>query len=188
MKTLLAVSALLGAAVCLADDKDKKHRDDARQRSELHQAVDAAKISFYDAIAVAQKEVGDGRITEVELEWKDGAPRFEVEMLVGDSWKEVQIDATNGKVQKVVDDLTPDDSTDTQDPAEARRGLDEAKQTINQAIDIAVREYKDSKLIEVDLERRDKKLYYELKLLEGDKIVHVDVDAVDGKVVRRETK
>lgn len=182
MRSVLAA----GAAVLLVTSA---YGDDKKDRAELRMAADAAKIHFHDAVAVAQKEVGNGRVTEVELEWEDGGARFEVEMLAGDGWKEVYIDATNGKVLRVITDVKPDDATDKQDIAEARVALEEAKQTITQAIDVAVREWKDAKLIEVDLERRaDKKLCYELKLLDGDRLVYADVDAVDGKVVRRESK
>lgn len=185
MKVFFAASIVICAAAAFGDDKDKNERD----RAELRKAVDAAKIHFHDAVAVARKEVKDGRVTEVELAWEDGGPRFEVEMLAGDGWKEVLIDATNGKVLRVETDVKPDNADDRQDIAESRKALDDAKQTITQAIDVAVRDWKEAKLVEVDLERRaGDKLFYELILLEGDKLFYADVDAIDGKVVRRESK
>lgn len=174
MKYALAIAmSILVGGTAWADDA-----------AEAKKALDAAKVSMKDALATAQKEVADGKVVEVELDWEKDAPRYEVELLVGDSWKEVLIDGVTGKVLKVETDVKPDDKDDKREVADARKALDSAKQTFDQAREAVTKDNKDARIVKIELELRSGKPVYEVAVLAGEKLSKVIVDAADGKVTK----
>jgi len=168
---MIAGILALGTATALADDV-----------AEARKALDGAKVSFKDAMATAQQAVADGKATEIELDWEGGAPRYEVELLVGETWKEVQIDGVSGKVLKIDTDVKPDDKDDKNEVADAKKALDGAKQTYEQVREAIAKDSKDARIVSIELELRGGKAVYEVKALNGDKIAKMRVDAADGKV------
>jgi uncharacterized membrane protein YkoI len=173
-RLLLAMVMVAFATTAFADD----------DAADARKALDAAKVSMNDAIAAAKKEVPDGRVVEVELDWENGAARYEVELLVGDAWKEVLIDGATGKVQKVETDVKPDDADDKRDIADTRKALDAAKQTFEQAQAALAKEHKDAKPVKIELEYRSGKADYEVVVLSAEKLTKFYVDAVEGKVTK----
>jgi uncharacterized membrane protein YkoI len=172
----LLVTTFLGASVALAD------KDDV---IEARKALGAAKLSCSEAIAAAQKEVGDGRVVEVELDWDNNAAHYEVEFLVGETEKEVRVCAVTGKILKIETDVKPDDNEDRRDIARTRRCLDAAKQSFDQVGEIVKKNAPEARVVKTELELVGDKPTYKVKALEGDKIVRIHVDAVDGKISRR---
>lgn len=169
-RTVLLACWLLGGGMALADDV-----------GECKKALDGAKISMHDAVAAAKKEVADGKVVEVKLDWDNNASVYEVDLLVGDACKEVKVDAASGKVIRTETD-TPDDPDDHRDLAETKKALDGAKQTFEQANAAVMKHAEGARIVEIELEMRAGKPTYEVKALKGDQVMKYRVDAVDGKV------
>ena len=77
------------------EDKDIEDLDDAKK------VLKAAKITFAQAIATAKSKVEGGKPFEVETDLDDGKPIIAVELLAGDKFKTVEIDAVTGEVLEV---------------------------------------------------------------------------------------
>jgi uncharacterized membrane protein YkoI len=158
---------------------------------QLKKAVGAAKITLAQAIQTAQKEVAGGRMLEAELAWDKAPVCFEAKLLVGDPAggagaparvKEVKIDAASGKVLGIEEEKL--DEEDTEELAETQRSLDAAKITFAAAIEAAEREVKGGKAIGTELEEEDGRPSYTVTLLQGDKVMEAEIDAVSGKVTK----
>lgn len=82
--TSAAALALLGAGPAGA-------QDDAGQAT-------ASRVSLGEAVRAAEQALG-GRAVEAEIDVEDGAPVFEVEVLVGEDMHEALVDAETGEVR-----------------------------------------------------------------------------------------
>lgn len=173
MKKCAMLVCLLSGSMVLADDV-----------MESRKALDAAKVTFKEAAATAQKEVPQSTVIEVELDWDDNAARYEVEVLSGERIKEVLIDATTGKVIRVETDAKPDDKDDKRDMSELKRAIAGATKSFEQAREVVAKESPDGRILKMELELHTGKPAYEVKLLNGDKLSKLYVDAAEGKVMR----
>ncbi len=165
------MAALSVAAPAFAADDD---RDDVR---EMQRATATAKISLAQAIEVAQREVPDCKAIEAELKWRRGGPRIEVEVLAGEIWKDVIIDAISGKVLTVIDE-TPDDADDREELRRDRENSAAATRTFAEALAVAEKEANGGKPVEIELMAVGGKPVYKVELLVGDKLVKRHVSAV----------
>ena len=152
--------------------------------AETKKALDGAKISHKDAATTALKEVAGAKLAEIELDWDNNAPQYEVEVLAGDQMKEVVIDGVSGKVLRVESDVKPDDKDDKRDLEQLKKALAGATHSFGQAHDAISKESKNARVVKLELEMHSGKPAYEVKALDGDKLVTMYVDAASGKVTR----
>ncbi len=148
--------------------------DDVR---EMQRATTAAKVSLVQAIEIAEREVTGGKAVEVELDWKRGGPRIEVELVVGDNWKEVAIDAVSGRVLKVLDERA-DDPDDREELKRDKENLQAATVGFADAIARTEKEA-GGKAVDVELTSSQGKPAYKVKLLVDNKLATVRVPAND---------
>jgi uncharacterized membrane protein YkoI len=161
--------------------------------SDIKKAAASAKVTLAQVIEIAQKEVADGKIVGIDFEWDKTPAYFEAKVLVDDSAgsagvpariKEVKIDAASGKVLGTADAKLDED--DEKELGEAKQALGGAKITLAAAVEAAVKEVKDGKPLEAELEMEDGKPSYTVALLQGDKVMEAEVDAATGKVTKTE--
>lgn len=155
----------------------------ADDTEELKKAVASAKINMNQAIEAAAREVPSGKVVEAELDMENGVARYEVEILVGDAWKEVFIDAATGKVMKVAETIDKDRG-DNDDAAEARKAVSAATVTFAQTLEKCASEHGGTTPVKIELEFAGNKAVYRLQLLEGEKIRRVSYDAATATPIR----
>lgn len=110
-------------------DHNKDADEDADDWNEAKAANDQAKTSPEDAAAAALDKVGgNGTVTSVELD-DDSNAQWDVDVTTEDGkFKEVSVDATNGKVTDVYtddDDNDGDDDSDDNDDNDTDDGDDD---------------------------------------------------------------
>ena len=126
-----AADSSSGNADEATDDKDQNAGDDGEQDSthdssgrglpaDADLSKDTPAVSADDAIETAKKEVGDGIVYGIELDWdeKDGAWQYDVSILDGATDHDVEIDADSGQIVEHEQDSTDDreEPIDLNDP------------------------------------------------------------------------
>lgn len=131
-----------------------------------------------------------GTIDEIELERKNGKLVYEVDIDQGRDDVDVWIDAYSGKVLAVKGDDDYRSHTEEAAQTGSRQGVtaaEKAKATIGaaKAKQIALQEV-GGKVVEVDLDRDDGVLKYEIELRTADGEAEVDIHAYTGQVLKVE--
>lgn len=93
----ISVDAVTGKV--LKKDQEKPDADEADEYKQTLKGLNDTKFTVLQAIDAAMNEVKGGTIVEAKAEVEGGKFGFEVEVSLGDQFKEVEIDA-NGKVVK----------------------------------------------------------------------------------------
>ena len=96
----LEISVDASTGKVLKKEDEKPDADKAEEYKQTKKALSDARFSLLQAIDVAMNEAKGGTIVAAEAEVEDGQLGFEVEVLTGDEFKEVNIDAS-GKVTKI---------------------------------------------------------------------------------------
>ena len=171
--------------------KDKKaDADEAEELAEIKQAVGAIKISLTQALEAAAKEVKDAKVVGVELGVEDGKPVYELELLQGEKRMELLVDAVGGKVVKAEGAKKEQESEQAEEAhacAEGAKALAQAKVTLGQALETALKEGKGAKPFKADLEIEKGKTIFDIELLDGEKGPEMEIDALDGKLLKFES-
>jgi uncharacterized membrane protein YkoI len=180
----LAVLALCLGCVAASADDQKGDKEAAQSKPALAKEVlDTAKIDLFKAVDAAQRIVPDGKPLAVRLEKKEGKGRFGFYFLSGDKIREVEIDAVSGDMMESKDAKgTKRVNGETLD--EAKKAVQGASVTFAQAIAAGTEKVKDSKPFEAEIRMEDGKAVIEVELLAGEKVVKVQVDAADAKVIK----
>jgi uncharacterized membrane protein YkoI len=101
-KTVIALTALLavaGYATSASADDDAEDQARARAAVARGEALPVSRI-----LEIAQHEI-PGQVIEVELEWDHDRLEYEVKVLTdAGRVREIEIDASNGRVLSVEDD------------------------------------------------------------------------------------
>ncbi len=84
-------------------------------------ALEGAKVSLTDAIAIAEKE-GGGKAVDAGFEGENGSYAYEVEVLGANGEQTVLVDAQSGKVTKVAQNADDNDDQDEGDEGAEREG------------------------------------------------------------------
>ena len=166
----LSVAATAAATVVYADNQ-KQQNEQA--------ALDGAKIGLIGAIEHAEAQA-KGRALEAELERKDGAYVYEIEVVGAAGVTELRMDPATGKVLS----SGPEKAQDIdEDEARERAGLANTRINLAQAVTAAEQHLQGGKAKAAGLEAEDSKLMYEVEVLKGGKAFEVNVDPASGKVL-----
>ena len=166
----------------VAKVEEKKYGEKKEdETAEAKQALAAAKISPAQALEAAGKEVKDAQVLDLELEMENDTPTYSVALLQGDKVMEVKIDAVSGKAIKVEEE--EQDKEEADELAESKAALATIKVPFAQALELAVEEVKDGKVLKAELEMEEGKVSYEVVLLQGEATWQVTLDVVSGKVL-----
>ncbi|WEG17591.1 PepSY domain-containing protein [Alkalihalophilus pseudofirmus] len=147
-------------------------------------------------VGEAKKEVlslfDKAGIKDVELEMKDGRFVYEIEVKVAGEDGDVYIDATTGEVLYIEDDIrnkaishraNEDDKERSSLESTNKSDHDFIKITKEQAVETALNHVGGGTIDEVELDREDGILVYEIEIEQDGQEVDVDVDAATGEVV-----
>ena len=178
-----AADSSSGNAAEATDDKDQNAGDDSAQDSEQDSTQDASgqglpadadlskdapAVSADDAIETAKKEVGDGIVYGIVLDWdeKDGAWQYDISILEGTTDHDVEIDADSGKIVEHEQDSTDDkeEPIDLNDPM-----------TVDDALELA-QEKASGKLVGWTLEYDDSMQEYQFEFSDGGEETEITVD------------
>lgn len=177
-QTGIGIALLVGPSLARADGPGVAEQ--------IKQALAGAKVTLAQAVETAQKEVPGGAVVDAELKWNRAPVYFEVELLVNNGLKEVRLDAISGKLLGSANQKLDEGAATAL--AELTRALAGAKLTAVQTIEAAAKEVKDAQPLAIALASRTDGLAYEVKLLLGDKLREVKLDAVKGGVIETEDK
>jgi len=150
------------------------------QDGSVQPLVPATAISLQQAIGHAL-QAAPGRALEADLDadGKYGLPPFyEVEVLSDSGMKtKLRVDAQSGQTSVY---------KNKQAKAKDRARLDSATLSLEQAIETASSQFGGARALEADLDTWQGRTSYEVKLLQGDGIIHkVVLDARDGTVLQQ---
>lgn len=168
------VAAAVSVSVAAGDEPEIETRSRA--------ALDQAKISVVQAMAIAQRVDSEGSVVQAELKLVKGTPVHEVFLARGPSMKVVLIDATQARVSKVSDIRV----------AESRRrwmdGLLAAipRMTIPPAyaIRLAEREVEGGKTLRMSYEQQADRFVCAVWILGPAGFVDIRVDPYEGAVIK----
>ncbi|GEM_PF-1138218 len=82
------------------DDEEDEEKDEDAEHAQACKLLSAAHMTLPQAVAKALAEVPGSKVVGAEAEIEHGKLEYEVELLVGNVFKEVELDAT-GKVKEV---------------------------------------------------------------------------------------
>ncbi|WP_096435301.1 PepSY domain-containing protein [Alteribacter populi] len=144
--------------------------------------ADEMSVSLQQAKDIVKSEFPNGKIDDLELEMKKGRFLYEFEAEINDEDGDVYIDAETGELVHVESDLKPFIGEASENKSEASNKND--KISIKEAGDIALKHIGEGLIDDIELEKENGKLLYEVEIEYGnDHEVDVYVDAFTGDVV-----
>ncbi|MEV6812652.1 PepSY domain-containing protein [Micromonospora sp. NPDC051296] len=119
--TIAGVAVPLVAGTALATAKDSRQRAGARSGAgfeiEIDPRLDAKfgprPVNAVQAAEIVTRRFAGARVTEAELDERNGGPIWEIEFVLGGREREVDVDAVTGAI--LADDGRDDDRDDDQD-------------------------------------------------------------------------
>lgn len=172
IKICALVLAVLGGALPLFGN------DDRDEIEKLNKALTAAKVTLAEAAKIAENAVPGGQTLEIELEWKHGGPRIEVELATGEMWKEVYVNAASARIVRIEEDR-PDNDEERAELQRDKQTLAATKVTFAEALEEAVKKEPGGRPVKIELESRNGRPEYKVKLLTGDRLATVRVAAAN---------
>lgn len=100
----VGIPLVAGSALAVADDSDDRRqtRGAAGFEIEIDAELDAAfgprPVNAVQAAAIVRAEFTGARVTEAELDERDGGPIWEVKFQLGGGEREVDVDAVTGLI------------------------------------------------------------------------------------------
>lgn len=186
------------------DDEDDSMSVNGENESKMNQAelMRQAKISKADAEKIALARV-QGTINEGELEMENGKLIYSFDILNRKSGiTEVQVDAKTGKIVSVKKESlaqeaaekrlenngkmkSDDDDDDKNHQANIKKYAKQAKITMAQAKEIALKRIPGGTILEEDLEMENGRLQYAFDVKDtSGKVFDVEIDAKTGEVLK----
>ncbi len=131
---------------------------------------------------IAVDTTGLDPILQTELEIKNKRYVYEVELALGDDDADIVIDAENGEVLEIDDDLSKAEKIGNQlgESQNNAISVDKVKEAINQYFETEVR------ITDLDLDRDDGYLLYEVDVVVNGDEYELDIDATNGEIVKVE--
>ena len=143
-------------------------------------------ITIQQAQQLALDHLGTGKIKDIELEKINGRYIYELEVKISGEDGDVFVDATNGDILYVEDDLREVLAKVAEKGNGEKQPKEQVKEqiTAQQAIEIALNQVGGGTVDDVDLEKENGRFIYEIEIeQENDKDVDVKVDAHTGEIL-----
>lgn len=136
-----------------------------------------SKVSLTQAINIAKQNAkGDIVSAEFDYDDDDATGKYEIELVGNETSYEVKIDANTGQVLK-----TKQEKLDKKDMVEYS-AMKQAKVTLTTAMQIAAQSV-NGKVISAEFELERGQSVYDTKIVKGNQIYDVSIDANTGKVL-----
>jgi len=148
--------------------------------TQAQNTVSAPQISYERAMQLALERVGGGVIRDIELERRHGELVYEVEVRFDGVEYDVYINAATGEIIRFREDGRYNvNSASVMSPC-----LTEAEITFERAKAIALERAGGGTVTDIDLERRNGRLVYEVEVRINRQEYDVRIDAATGEILR----
>ena len=147
-----------------------------------------AKISYEQAKEIALAKVGGGTVKEIDLDYEHGVLVYEVEVKYNDVEYDVDVNAATGEVVKFRSDHSTDNTStqkpSTSTPSQSQSGSSTAQISYEKAKEIAIAKVGGGTVKEIDLDRENGRLVYEVEVKYNEQEYEIDIDAATGEIVK----
>ena len=144
-------------------------------------AVASAAITQDQAKAIVMKEVPNGQITKMELDYDHGRQVYEIEVIDGNVERDFDIDAETGTIVKM--DMDHHHGHKHKN-CNQNMNMAQPKVTYEQAKDIALKQSKNGKFKEIELKTKNGVQVYDVEIAEGIMDREILIDANTGAILR----
>ena len=150
-------------------------------------AVASAAITQDQAKAIVMKEVPNGQITKMELDYDHGRQVYEIEVIDGNVERDFDIDAETGTIVKMDMDHHhghKHHKGHKHENCNQNMNMAQPKVTYEQAKDIALKQSKNGKFKEIELKTKNGVQVYDVEIAEGIMDREILIDANTGAILR----
>ncbi len=144
-------------------------------------AVASAAITQDQAKAIVMKEVPNGQITKMELDYDHGRQVYEIEVMDGNVERDFDIDAETGTIVKM--DMDHHHGHKHKN-CNQNMNMAQPKVTYEQAKNIALKQSKNGKFKEIELKTKNGVQVYDVEIVEGIMDREILIDANTGAILR----
>ena len=144
-------------------------------------AVASAAITQDQAKAIVMKEVPNGQITKMELDYDHGRQVYEIEVMDGNVERDFDIDAETGTIVKM--DMDHHHGHKHKN-CNQNMNMAQPKVTYEQAKNIALKQSKNGKFKEIELKTKNGVQVYDVEIAEGIMDREILIDANTGAILR----
>jgi len=144
-------------------------------------AVASAAITQDQAKAIVMKEVPNGQITKMELDYDHGRQVYEIEVMDGNVERDFDIDAETGTIVKM--DMDHYHGYKYKN-CNQNMNMAQPKVTYEQAKGIALKQSKNGKFKEIKLKTKNGVQVYDVEIAEGIMDREILIDANTGAILR----
>jgi len=155
----------------IAQENNKESSQTKNHKSSNKKTV----IDSNRAIEIA-KGAFAGRVTELELDEDDGRLIYEIELRTGTEKAEIEIDAYTGEI------LVIEIENDNSNKYKFKSQDDQTVIGAEEAITIAKNKF-DGRVTELQLDKEDGRLIYEIELISGNKEAELEINAYTGEII-----
>lgn len=143
--------------------------------------LDSLRLTAADGASAALAAVGSGRVVAIDLEREQGTVVWRVDVLTADTVRELDVDASSGAVLA--------DRSDSDDVDELRALLDAASVDHARALEVALVEFADGRVVDLELDDDDDRPVWDVDVLVPGPVEHeVTVDASTGAITKNERR
>ncbi len=146
-------------------------------------AVASAAITQDQAKAIVMKEVPNGQITKMKLDYDHGRQVYEIEVMDGNVERDFDIDAETGTIVKMDMDHKHHKGH-KHGNYNQNMNMAQPKVTYEQAKDIALKQSKNGKFKEIELKTKNGVQVYDVEIAEGIMDREILIDANTGAILR----
>jgi uncharacterized membrane protein YkoI len=181
------------AAVCLSLAGTVTVAVWAAEKEEKEEKV---TIDQVPAVVKTTIQAEGGKVEDIARETKDGKTIYEADVIKDGKEIELRV-AEDGKLvsRKIEGDAKEEEQKGEHSEAdeeanacaEGAKALAQARVTMIQALETAIKEGKGAKPIKADLEMDEGKLLFDIECLDGEKGPEMEIDAISGKMVKTES-
>ena len=144
-------------------------------------AVASAAITQDQAKAIVMKEVPNGQITKMKLDYDHGRQVYEIEVMDGNVERDFDIDAETGTIVKM--DMDHHHGYKYKNYNQ-NMNMAQPKVTYEQAKGIALKQSKNGKFKEIELKTKNGVQVYDVEIAEGIMDREILIDANTGAILR----
>lgn len=155
----------------IAQENNKESSQTKNHKSSNKKTV----IDSNRAIEIA-KGAFAGQVTELELDEDDGRLIYEIELRTGTEKAEIEIDAYTGEI------LVIEIENDNSNKYKFKSQDDQTVIGAEEAITIAKNKF-DGRVTELQLDKEDGRLIYEIELISGNKEAELEINAYTGEII-----
>src|SRR5690625_3712507 len=160
------------------DQSEQIAQENNKESSQTKNHKSSNKKTVIDSNRAIEIAKGDfaGQVTELELDEDDGRLIYEIELRTGTEKAEIEIDAYTGEI------LVIEIENDNSNKYKFKSQDDQTVIGAEEAITIAKNKF-DGRVKELQLDKEDGRLIYEVELISGNKEAELEINAYTGEII-----